>query len=65
MQELKTDRKLVTKPELAARYGVVVRTVDNWIAERRVPFLKIGRKMVRFDPVECDAALQRFKINAE
>jgi predicted DNA-binding transcriptional regulator AlpA len=58
------ERKLVTKPELAARYGVVVRTIDNWIALRQVPFLKIGKKMVRFDVAECDAALQRFKINA-
>jgi len=56
-------RKLVGKPELAQRYGVVVRTIDNWIALRQIPFLKIGKKMVRFDVAECDAALQRFKIN--
>jgi len=31
------ERKLVTKPELAARYCVVPRTIDNWIAERRIP----------------------------
>jgi excisionase family DNA binding protein len=59
------ERKLVTKPELAARYCVVPRTIDNWIAERRIPFLKIGKKMVRFDPDECDRFLQKFKVNAD
>jgi excisionase family DNA binding protein len=59
------ERKLVTKPVIAARYNCTVRTIDNWIAERRIPFLKIGRKMVRFDPDECDRFLQKFKVDAD
>jgi hypothetical protein len=57
-------RKLLTKKELAIRYAVVPRTIDNWIAQRQIPFLKLGRKLIRFDPEECDRALQRFKVEA-
>jgi excisionase family DNA binding protein len=56
-------RKLLTKKELAVRYGVVPRTIDYWIARRQIPYLKLGRKLVRFDPEECDKALQRFKVS--
>jgi len=66
MEEANTsNRRLLTKPELATRYGIVTRTVDNWIHKRRIPFLKIGRKLVRFDAAECDRALEKFKVNAE
>ena len=64
-QENSPVRKLVAKPVIAARYGCTVRTIDNWIALRQIPFLKIGKKMVRFDPDECDRFLQKFKVNAD
>jgi len=58
-------RKLVKKPRLAGRYEVSTRTVDYWMKNGVIPFIKIGSKFVRFDPLECDAAIARFKINPE
>jgi hypothetical protein len=55
-------RKLFTKSQIAPRYGVVQRTVDYWMKDGVIPYLKIGKKLVRFDPVECDRALERFKV---
>ena len=52
-----------TRPQMARRYAVSLRSFDNWIAEGRLPMYKIGRS-VRFDPAECDAALNMFRIPA-
>jgi hypothetical protein len=51
------------KPTLARRYTVCVRTVENWMKERRIPVIRLGRA-VRFDPIRCDVALARFEIRA-
>jgi excisionase family DNA binding protein len=42
---------LLTIDELAEHLGVTVRHVRRQIAERRLPYLKVGR-LVRFDPDE-------------
>jgi len=57
--------KLVAKPRLAHRYTVSPRTIDNWMKNGVLPFIKIGKKFIRFDPDECDAAIARFKIKVE
>jgi excisionase family DNA binding protein len=52
-----TDSKLDSIPELmsidqlAQRLGITVRHVRRLVAERRVPYYKVGR-LVRFDPEE-------------
>jgi excisionase family DNA binding protein len=42
---------LLTIEQLADHLGVTVRHVRRQIAERRVPYIKVGR-LVRFDPAE-------------
>ena len=49
---------LLTIEELAEHLGVTVRHVRRLIAERRVPFVKVGR-FVRFDPAAITAWLGR------
>lgn len=39
---------LLTVPEVAEQLGVSVHTVYSWVAQRRLPFLKVGR-LLRFD----------------
>jgi len=48
----------VTKQQVAERYQVAVRTVTNWMRERRISFLKIGR-VVRFDLNLVDSELRK------
>ncbi|MGH8997585.1 MAG: helix-turn-helix domain-containing protein [Acidimicrobiales bacterium] len=43
--------QLLTIDQLAEQLGITVRHVRRLIAERRVPFLKVGR-LIRFDPGE-------------
>jgi excisionase family DNA binding protein len=43
--------ELMSIDQLAQRLGITVRHVRRLIAEKRVPYLKVGR-LVRFDPGE-------------
>jgi excisionase family DNA binding protein len=47
--------KLLTMDELAERLGVTHRHVRRLVAERRVPFFRVGR-FIRFDRQDCDLA---------
>jgi hypothetical protein len=58
---------LISKRELAKRYSVSTRTIQNWIARRIIPYIRMGGDqygrgghMLRFNPQACDAALKRF-----
>ena len=43
--------QLLTIDQLAERLGVSIRHIRRLVAERRVPYLKVGW-LVRFDPTE-------------
>ena len=57
-------RSLVDIEELAAWLGIEVGFVRRLIAQRRVPFVKIG-KLVRFDPDEIEAWIDGQRIPPE
>ena len=58
MSESTLDRlpELMNIDQLAKRLGITVRHVRRLVAERRVPYLKVG-KLVRFDSAEIAAWL--------
>ena len=51
MASTSTLPQLLTIDQLAEQLGITTRHVRRLIAERRVPYLKVG-KLVRFDPAE-------------
>jgi excisionase family DNA binding protein len=53
-------REWATKHELALRYGVSVRCIDNWVYQKRIPSVKLGR-LIRFRVARCDEALAKFE----
>ena len=54
-----------TKDQVAWRLNVSRRTIDNLMRQRRLPFIKLTAKIVRFPKAEVDAYLARnFHINA-
>ena len=53
-----------TKSQVARRLNVSRRTIDNLMRQRRLPFIKLTSKIVRFPKAEVDAYLaQHFRIN--
>jgi len=55
------QRWLMTIPEYALRCSVCSRTVQNWIEQKIIPILKLGRS-VRIDPQRADQALLKFEV---
>jgi excisionase family DNA binding protein len=45
----------------AERLGVTVRFVRRLVAERRIPYVKVG-KFVRFDPVEVERWIDEHRV---
>ena len=55
--EASNRRDIGKKSDVAQRYGVTVRTVENWIKNLGLPHLKIG-KSVRFIMLDVDAFIK-------
>jgi excisionase family DNA binding protein len=54
-----------TKAQVARRLNVSRRTIDNLMRQRRLPFIKLTSKIVRFPKTEVDAYLARnFQVRA-
>jgi excisionase family DNA binding protein len=60
MTDLSTQ--LLTIDQLAERLGITVRHVRRLVAERRLPYYKVGR-LVRFDSAEIEQWLQTRRIS--
>lgn len=55
----------LTKQQLARRLNVSPRTVDNLIARRALPFVRLSGKLIRFPRAAVDEHIQRhFTVNA-
>lgn len=55
----------LTKQQLAQRLNVSLRTVDNLIARRAIPFVRLSGKLIRFPKAVVDEHIQRhFTIHA-
>ena len=52
---------LWTREDVSRNCQVSVRTVAAWVADRRIPAIKLGRA-VRFRPDAVMRALQKFEI---
>ncbi len=63
--EISSSPDYETKDQVARRLNVSRRTIDNLMRQRRLPFIKLTSKLVRFPKAEVDAYLaQHFHINA-
>lgn len=54
-----------TKSQVARRLNVSKRTIDNLMRQRRLPFIKLTSKLVRFPRADVDSFLaQNFRVKA-
>jgi excisionase family DNA binding protein len=53
---------LLNKRGLAVKLGISKRTVDAWMQQRRLPFIKVG-KTVRFRWPDVLEKLSQFRVN--
>ena len=55
---------LVTKPVVAKAASTSPRTIDNWMRQKRIPFIKLSPRCVRFHLPSVLAALRQFEVQA-
>lgn len=61
MQARQPRPNLIDLPTAADRLGVSVRYMRRLVAERRIPYIKLGH-LLRFDPDEVNAWLDRARV---
>jgi len=55
-------RCLLSKRELAAVLKVSERTIDNWLAQKKIPRLRLSKRLTRFNLPRVEAALAHYEI---
>ena len=55
---LKTADAMLTKPEVAKYFGVTVRTLENWMTQGYVPYIRFGRA-VRFSLADVQRHVEK------
>jgi excisionase family DNA binding protein len=57
-----SSKRMLTKRELASALNVSQRTIENWMAQRRIPSLRLSARMRRFNLNKVEAALDRYEV---
>ena len=60
-----TMEKLMDKKDMAEALGVTVKTIDKWVSEKRIPYIRITGKCVRFIWSEVHAYFVKKEIQPE
>ena len=53
------EQGLVNKLAIARLLSVSPRTIDNFVAEKKIPAIRISARCIRFDPRSVLAAIKR------
>jgi hypothetical protein len=55
-------KQLISKRELGQTLGISPRTVDSWLAQKRIPYLRLSTRLLRFNLQRVLDALSRYEI---
>jgi len=55
------ELQLINKRQLAEAMKVSIRTVDNWISSKRIPFVRLSARCIRFHLPSVMVALRRYE----
>jgi excisionase family DNA binding protein len=55
------NKRLVNKKELAQYLNLSIYTIDAWVSQNRIPFVKMGSRVL-FDLVEIDKWIEKQKV---
>ncbi len=55
---------LVTYSALSVETNIPVRTLRTLAQQRKIPFVKLGHRTIKFQPARVFAALEKFEVKA-
>lgn len=53
---------LLKKKDLAERLGVCQRQIELWMRDKKIPYIKMGRRCILFDPDDVVKALKQQEV---
>ena len=56
-----SKKHLLNKTQVAELLGFKIYTIDAWVSQRRIPYIKLGR-LVRFNPDEIEKWIEEKRI---
>lgn len=56
---------LLDKKQVAILFNVSVKTINKWVSDKKIPFIKAGVKLVRFNENELKNYIERRTIKAK
>jgi excisionase family DNA binding protein len=62
LSEQPLGRHFLSKQELALALGVSPRTLDSWMSQRRIPFLRLSARLIKFNLERVKTALARYEV---
>jgi len=62
LPEQPLGRHFLSKQELALALGVSPRTLDSWMFQRRIPFLRLSARLIKFNLERVKTALARYEV---
>jgi len=57
--------KLLKKKDVAEAFGVTVKAVDKWVGAKKIPYIRISGKCIRFRPATIQGYLEKRTIKPE
>ena len=54
--------QLLKKQDIAQRCRTSLRTVDRWVNERRIPYLNLDKRTIRFRWKDVEEAINRMAV---
>jgi len=54
-------KRLINKKELAEYLSLSVFTIDTWVSQNRIPYVKMGRRVL-FDLDDVDKWIEQLKV---
>jgi excisionase family DNA binding protein len=58
----KLQSRFWDKRELAEYLGISIYTVDAWVSQKRIPFIKMGGRKVMFDKKEIEKWIDEQRV---
>jgi excisionase family DNA binding protein len=58
------DSELLTVPEAAALLRLKVSTIRAWVCQKRIPYVKLGGRLVRIRRSDADALVSASVVEA-
>ena len=55
---------LIPKPEAAQRLGISKFTLNTWVSQKRIPYIKLGRRVL-FDETALSAFIEKHKVEPQ